>query len=192
MKTIVVIGTGVLERVISYGLNKLGYEVIISGESQRDASAAKCAIEAAGGTILQAVQGCHAILPSLYPQAVVSSNMGMTAHCMRLGIPCADLSGNPTFTATLIVDAKKVAQAPVFVNLGLVPNWNERIENTRACHYWSKFQKALGFPAAAAVGSMAAGHLPRRRGARTYADIPVESYIDNLKLIERPIWKGIM
>ena len=192
MKTVVVVGTSPIQVALSWALSRLSYDVIISGKDYKDSMSARNMIRSAGGKA-EIVQPVFNMLSSLYPKVVVSSDLIMTAHCMRASIACADMGGNVTDTATLAVDVCKIGKAPVFGDLGMVPNWSERLRTVNADHHWTKMQKALGFPAAAAVASLAEGHLPRKRGLRSYSDIPSESYSEHLKKIEsgRPLWRGL-
>lgn len=191
MKMVIISGTGEIQTAIAYGMSRLGFNVVITDVEVDVRKKTVSKVRSLGGKI-------HSHATSLYDVSwslallVVSNKLFHSNFCRSKNIRFAEMGGNIRNSQKIANDALENKFPTVFRNLGLVPDWAERMKRVEGDMHWTKLQKVLGFPAAAAATCFALGHFDQNKSLVSYGDITPLSYQRNLKIIEghEPVWRG--
>lgn len=194
MKIAIVAGTGEIQQAIIYGLCRLGFNVVVT-DIEVDARERVAKKMVSLGTKI------HDHAMSIYEaswimaQIIISDKFYHASFLHSKKVRFAEICGDVQKSQNISDDAQaKRFQEAVFKNLGMVPDWADRMKKTEADQNWTKIQKVLGFSAAAAAGCFAHGHFDQTKEVVSYQDIAPLSFNRNLDIIEgrrKSVWRGV-
>lgn len=181
-----------MQTAMAYGLSRVGFDVVVADIEVDTRERVASKLRSLGTKLYDHTTSLYEA-SWIMSRLVISDKLYHAHFCHNRKIRFAEFCGNVTHSQEIVADALQGKfPATVFRNLGIVPDWADRMKRIEADAHWTKIQKVLGFPAAAAAACFAYGHFNQSKNLVSYEDIASSSYKNYLDIIEgrKSVWRG--